>query len=172
MFHTSYDCGIIARKIALISHNTSTQSLQAQLDIYSSLNSDGGRSAALVALGSHDLVVVSTQVHAQLSPSIEVVGSGNSSSDSLVLANGPVLGEGSGSLDGSGVGAGSCVDIVDGSIGGDGALVRASTAGVVVAVGLDDVVLDQGVSGPAIDGEIAVAARGEGAAVGNVPGVM
>lgn len=170
MFHTSYDCSIFPRTIALISQIHPIPA--STVGHPSSLNSDGGRSAALVALGSHDLVVVSTQVHAQLSPSVEVVGSGNSSSDSLVLANGPILGEGSGSLDGSGVGAGSRVDIVDGSIGGDGALVGASTAGVVVAVGLDDVVLDQGVSGPAIDGEVAVAARGEGAAVGNVPGVM
>lgn len=113
---------------------------------------------------------MSTQVHSQLSPSIEVVGGGNSSANSLVLADGPVLSEGSGSLNGSSIGTGSRVDIVNGSVRGDGALVCASTAGVVVAVGLDDVVLDQGVSGPAIDGEIAVAARGEGAAVGDVPG--
>lgn len=45
-------------------------------------------------------------------------------------------------------------------------------ARVVVAVGLDNVVLDQRVLGPPIDGEVAVTARVKGAGVGDGPNLL
>jgi len=42
---------------------------------------------------------VSTELHAKLSPSVEVVGSGDGTRRTLVLADAPVLVEGSGTRD-------------------------------------------------------------------------
>ena len=136
------------------------------------LNSDSRRTATLITLRSHNLVVMSTQVHSQLSPGIEVVLSCNSSPNPLGLPNGPVLRECGGSFDRSGVGPGSRVNIVCGSVRGDSALVRTSTSRVIVAVGFHDVILDQRIGGPTVDGEVAVAIGSEGTAIGDVPGLM
>lgn len=98
-----------------------------------------------------------------------MVRSRNSAANTLALANGPVLVEGSGALDRWGVDTGVLVDLVGAAIGVNGALVGATSRGVVVAEGLNDVVLDEGVGGPTVDGEVAatvgvVAARvGDGA---------
>lgn len=59
-----------------------------------SRNSDSRRATALITLSRDNLVVVVTQVHSQLSPSIEVVGSGHGAARTLALADRPVLVEG------------------------------------------------------------------------------
>jgi hypothetical protein len=102
---------------------------------------------------------VSTKLQAKLSPSIEVVSSSNSTRRTLVLANTPVLVESSGTRDGGLVSANALIDIVGRAVRGHGAHVLETTAGVVGAVGFEDVVLDQGVLAPAVDGEVGVALR-------------
>jgi hypothetical protein len=99
---------------------------------------------------------VSTELQAKLGPGVEVVGSSNGTRRTLVLTDAPVLVEGSGTRDRGLVSADTLVDIVDGAVSGDGAHVLKTAAGVVCAVGLEDVVLDEGVLAPAIDGEVRV----------------
>lgn len=89
--------------------------------------------------------------------------------DALGGTDGPVLLEGAGALDGGGVGAGGDVDVVGAPVGGDGAHAGGARGGVVGAVGLDDVVLYEGVGGPAVDGEVAVAVGAVSAGVGDGP---
>lgn len=119
------------------------------------------RAAALVPLRRDNLVVVRAEVHAELRPRVEVVLHGDGAADALGGADGPVLLEGPRAVDGGLVRARRDVDVVGAAVGRDGALELAAAAGVVRAVGLDDVVLDQGVAGPAVDGEVAVALRAE-----------
>jgi hypothetical protein len=119
-------------------------------------NSDGSRSAGLVTLGGHNLVVVGTQAQAQLLPSIEVVGSSNSSGGSLAGTHGPVLLEGRGTEDRRLVGTGGGEDVVGGAVAGDTADLLGGARWVVGAEVFDDVVLDEGVGGPAVDGKVGV----------------
>lgn len=95
-----------------------------------------------VPLSSHNLVIMRTEVHAQLSPGVEMRCHIDGSALALARADGPVLLEGSGAGDGRLVGSGSLEDLVGGAVGGDGALLRGGGGGVVVAEGLDDIVLD------------------------------
>lgn len=138
------------------------------------LHVDVGAAAALVALGGHDLVVVGAQVEADAAPCVElfrllegldrkgketyVVLHGDAATDALLGADGPVLLEGAGTVDGRLVGASGNIEVVGTAVGGDAALVLGPAAGVVGAVRLNDVVLDEGVASPAIDGKVAVAA--------------
>jgi hypothetical protein len=103
---------------------------------------------------------VSPKLQAKLGPSIKVVSSSNSTRRTLVLANTPVLVEGSGTRDGRLVCANALVDIVGRAVRGHGAHVLETAAGVVGAVGFEDVVLDEGVLAPAVDGEVGVSLGG------------
>lgn len=118
-----------------------------------------GRSAAEVALSGEDLVVMGTKLHAVLLPSLEVSTNIDAASGSVVLANGPVLLKGLGTVDRRSVGTGTGEDFVGAAIDLDSSLALSSARGIVGAEILDDVVLDQGVSGPSIDGKVAVAVR-------------
>ena len=89
-------------------------------------NRNGRRPRRVVAFSSDDLIVVRAQIHSQLRPGIEMVGSRHGTADALCLANGPVLRESGRALDGGGVGAGRRVDIVCRSVGVDRAFVSAS----------------------------------------------
>jgi hypothetical protein len=120
-------------------------------------DSNVGRAAAVVALGSHNLIVVGAQAHAKLTPSIEVVGGGHGTAGTLALTDRPVLLEGSSTNDGWLVGTGRDVDVVSSAIAGDGSLLGATRTRVVGTVRLDDVVLNERVGRPAVDGEVAVA---------------
>lgn len=122
-------------------------------------DSDVSGTRGLVTLSGDDLVVVGSELQAKLGPGVEVVGSGDGTGRALVLADAPVLVEGSGTRDGGLVGADTLVDIVDRAVGGDGTHVLETAAGVVGAVGLEDVVLDEGVLAPAVDGEVRVTLR-------------
>ena len=116
-----------------------------------------GRSAAEVTLGGEDLVVVGTKLHAVLLPSIEVSTDVDATGGSVILADGPVLLKGLSAVDGGGVGTGLGEDVVGAAVNLDGALLLSTGGGVVVTELLDDVVLDQRVLGPSVDGEVAVA---------------
>lgn len=133
------------------------------------LDCDRRRPAALISLRSKDHVVVSTQGQTGLSPSIEVVLDGDAATDTVVLADGPVLIEGRRALNGRRVFTSGLVNLVGAAVALDTANLGGTAGGVVVAVTLDDVVLDKWVLGPAVEGEIAVAARVEIAAVGDGP---
>ena len=59
-------------------------------------------------------------------------------------------------------------DIVVGAVTVDGTLHLASRGGVVGAVGLDDIVLDQGTASPAVYGEVTVSAGVVGTRVADI----
>lgn len=84
---------------------------------------------------------MSSESHAILSPSIEVIGHVDSSADTLARTNRPVLLESLNAIDRRGVGPGRDVDVVGAAIGVHGPFELSSTAGVVGAERLDDVVL-------------------------------
>jgi len=79
------------------------------------------------------------------------------SAGSLVATDGPVLLEGLAvTLDGRSTVASADSNVVDGSVDVDLTLLLSTRRGVVGAEVLDDVVLDERVAGPAVDGEVAV----------------
>lgn len=63
-------------------------------------------------------------------------------------------------------------DVVYASINGDLALEDRRGRGVVRTEALHDVVLGRGVSGPAVDGEVAVAVGAKGSRVGDCSGLL
>ena len=116
------------------------------------------------------------KVEAIASPGVEVGLHVDGAADALVLADGPVLTEGPGTVDGRLVGPGGDVDVVVAAVGGDAAEVLSTRAGVVGSEVLDlrfvssrifghgmpdtyNVVLDERVSCPAVDSEVGVALR-------------
>lgn len=121
----------------------------------------------MVTLDGNNLVVVlRPQVHAVGSPGIEVSSNIDGSAGAVVLADGPVL------MEGRELVVADCLkDVVCASINGDGALEDRRGRGVVRPQALHDVVLDKGVSGPAVDGEVAVADGAKGSRVGDCPGL-
>lgn len=114
-----------------------------------------GGAAALVALGGHDHVVPLAEVEAALPlPLGEVLVGVDAAADALGAADGPVLVERRRAEDRGLVGAARLVDVVGAAVVVDGAEALRARRGVVRAVGLDDVVLDEGVGGPAVEGEV------------------
>lgn len=94
-------------------------------------NSDVSRAAALVTLTGNDLVVVRAQVHAKPSPCVEVGSGVHATAGAVILADGPVLLKGRGTLNGGLVGAGGLQDVVGATVGGDRALQGRGGGGVV-----------------------------------------
>jgi len=133
-------------------------------------NSHRGRSRRAVTLSGENLVVERTEVQAERSPRVEVVRSRDRAGRALVLANGPVLVEGSRTLDGRLVHAGALIDIVRRPIGVHGTLVRQTRGGVVGAEVLENVVLNEWARRPAVDREVAVTLRVVAAAEVDSPG--
>jgi hypothetical protein len=113
---------------------------------------------------------VGAESHAQLGPGREVVRGGDGAAAALALADAPELGKGGGALDGGGVDALGRVNVVGCAVAGDLALVGGAGRRVVRAVRLNDVVLDQRRGGPAVDGEVRVAAGVVGSREGNGTG--
>lgn len=92
--------------------------------------------------------------HASALPRVEEDGRVDGAADAVLGADGPVLLEGRGAVDRGLLRAGALIELV-GAVGRlDAAPGFAGAARVVVAVGVDDVVLDQRVAGPAVDGEV------------------
>lgn len=140
------------------------------------LNSDGGRATALVSLGSQDLVVMAAQLQTILGPRIKVRLHIDRTTNPLLLPDTPELGERAGTLDGRLVVSGRLENVVGAAIGRDGTLLLCCRRGVVAAVRLDDVVLDEGVPGPTVQRDVAVdgssipgAGVGDGAACSGIP---
>lgn len=105
------------------------------------------------------------QAHTLGRPRIEVRLHIDAAGGPLLLANAPVLLKGASAINGRLVSAGGDSNVVGAAIGVDGALALGVGGRVVRAEVLDDVVLDEGVAGPAVHGEVAVALGREGAAV-------
>ena len=74
--------------------------------------------------------------------------------DTLLAADGPVLVKGRRALDGRLVDAAGLVDVVGTAVVVDCAEPGGAGRGVVGAVRLDDVVLDEGVGGPAVERQV------------------
>lgn len=115
-------------------------------------NSDVGGTGAVVTLGRDDLVIVASQFHVKGRPCVEVGTDIDGTASTVVGADRPVLLEGRRPLDGWLVGAGRLEDLVGTAVHCDGTLCLCSRGGVVVAEALNDVVLNQWVLGPAVDG--------------------
>jgi hypothetical protein len=129
------------------------------------LDIDGRRATALVTLSSQDLVVVVSEVHAGLSPSIEVVLHVDGAAGALVAADRPVLVESLSTVDGRLLVTGGHVEIVGVTVGVDSTSVLSLATGVVRAVALNDVVLDERAASPAVNAKVSVALRVEGTSV-------
>src|SRR5690606_34247527 len=135
----------------------------------SAADRDVRASAALVALGGHDHVVLElAEIHPCARPGVEVVPGGDGAgADHLRLADAPVLVEGARALDGGGVVPRRLVDVVRAAVAVHGAAVLAG--GPVAAPVVDDVVLHQRVRRPAVEAAVAVARGVEVAAVADRP---
>ncbi len=97
---------------------------------------DGGRAAAPVALGGHNLVVEGAQSEAVAFPGVEVVGRVDRAGGALRLADTPELSECRGALDRGRVGAGRLVDVVCCAIGINRPNLREARGRVVLLEGL------------------------------------
>lgn len=122
-------------------------------------------SRALIPLRRHNLIIMASQGHSLLCPRIKVILHIDTPATALSLANAPVLLERAGAVDAGLVDARAERNVVGAAVGGDGSLALRVGGRVVGAVGFDDVVFDEGVACPAVDGEVTVSLRGEGAAV-------
>lgn len=119
----------------------------------------------MVTLSSHNLVVMLAKVESIASPSIEVIRHGHATTNTLGSTDRPILLKGPCAVDGRLIGPSRNVDVVGTAIGRDAALVLGAAAWVVGTIGLNDVVFNQRVASPAVDSEVPVTARVEGAAV-------
>ena len=106
-----------------------------------------------------------SEIKTESGPGIEVVLHGDGTTNTLALANRPVLLEGASAINGGLVGAGRDVDVVIATISREASLELSTTAGVVGSVGFNHVVLDQWRAGPAIDGKVSVTLGVEASAV-------
>ena len=118
-----------------------------------------------IPLGGHNDIVVAAKPHTNLGPLVKVLLGRDGAADALLLAHRPVLLEGAGALDGRLVDARAGEDLVVALLVAEGALGRPRLVRRQVCVRLDDVVLDQRVARPAVDGEVARARGVVGAGV-------
>jgi hypothetical protein len=115
---------------------------------------------------------VGAQFETGLLPGPEVGRHVDGTAGALVDADRPVLVKGSGALDRGLVDALGLVDVVDRAVDGDAAETGGARRGVVGAEVLDDVVLDEGVAGPTVDGKVRVAIGAVGTRVVDGPGSL
>lgn len=140
---------------------TKIQHHSAGRNLISSVKRDTRRSAAPrttscgVSLDSHDHIVVPTQPHSPLRPLVEVFLGSNRPTHALLGPHRPILLEGPCPLDGWFVRPRTLVDFERAFIDGEVALGSPRLVGGEVGVRFEDVVLDQGIPSPAIDGEVA-----------------
>jgi hypothetical protein len=141
-----------------------------------SLKSEARRSTAprapvsRVSLHSHNHIIMPAQLHPQLGPLIKVLLRRHSAPNPLLLADRPVLLERACALDRRLVDACAGEDLVRALVKREVALGRPRLVGRQVGVRLDDVVLDQRVARPAVDGQVAGPGGVVGAGVFDGPG--
>lgn len=99
-----------------------------------------------------------------------MVGSRNSPARSFTRPHRPILLERSSSGNTWLIGSCSLEDIISSPIRSDRALESGGGGGIVAAVRFNDVVLDQRICCPAVNGEVAVSVGGESAGVGDCAG--
>jgi hypothetical protein len=102
------------------------------------------------------LVVERAHLESELLPRVEVVRGRDGAARTLGAADTPVLVEGRSALDRGLVDTRTLVDVVRGTIRCDCALVCERAGRVVCAKVLEDIVLDERVGGPTVDGEVGV----------------
>jgi len=134
------------------------------------VDGDGSGASGEVTLSGDDLVVVATKGHALAGPGVKVSLHVDRSAGTLVLANRPVLLKGPSSIDGWLVGTGRLGDLVGRAVSGQGTLVRGLGRWVVSSEVLNDVVLDEWVASPAVDGKVGVAVGVVGTRIGDGTG--
>ena len=133
-------------------------------------DSNSSRARALVALSRKNHVVESTKVQAGAGPGVNVRAEVDGAAGAVVGADRPVLLEGRGALDRGLVLAGGLEERVGGAVDVGGADGAGGRRRVVAAEGLDDVELDERRLGPAVEGEVPVAAGLDVGGVGDGPG--
>ena len=111
--------------------------------------------------------MLATKLHSVTSPSVEVASNVNTAANRssrvfLWVPDTPVLLECLRAVDGRSVVPPGGQDIVLGAIASDGALQLCSGRWVVGTVRLDDVVLDESIASPTVDGQVAVTVGGVG----------
>ena len=121
----------------------------------------------MISLRRHDHIIKRPQIQAERFPSIEMRAGVYTPTRPLRLPYRPILLKGLCALDTGRVGAGCGVDVVGAAVCGDGAAKGTAGARVIGAVGFDDIEFDQGVGGPAVDGEVGVSVGGVGATEGD-----
>ena len=72
-------------------HCHSDASFKLRYFVHASRNSDAARTAALISLCGNNLIVERAQLKAKFAPGIEMVGSGDSPSNTLACTDRPVL---------------------------------------------------------------------------------
>lgn len=120
------------------------------------MHGDARTPTALIPFRSQNLIVVRAQRLTNLGPRIEMVTRRNRAANPLRLPDTPKLLERSCAIDRGLVCAGGLVDVVSPTVRRDSALLGCSRRRVVGAVRLDNVVLDEGVAGPAVEGDVRV----------------
>lgn len=120
-------------------------------------NSNIGTSSTEIALGGNDLVVVCSKVQPNFGPGGEMVGCCDGARWAMCRADRPVLCESWGTEDRRLVCASQGEDIVVRAIRGDGAELCSAGGRVVGSEIFDDVVFNEWVFGPAVDGKVGVA---------------
>lgn len=106
-----------------------------------------------------------TQRHSLRSPRIKMILHVDTARAALALPDAPVLLKGARTVNRRLISAGRNSNVVCAAISCDCAFALRVRRRVVGAIGFHNVVFDQGVARPAVDSEVAVALRGEGAAV-------
>lgn len=120
-------------------------------------NVDIGAARTEISLNGNNLVVQRSQSQAEIAPGSEVVSNVDRAAGAVAAAHRPVLVKGGRADDGRLVDALRAVNVVDAAVRRHLAQLGRARGRVVGAKVLDDVVLDERVLGPAIDGEVAVA---------------
>lgn len=121
-----------------------------------------GAAGSVISLRGKDLDIELAEVETVGLPGVEVVGGCDYTAAGWVLTDRDILVEGGGTLDRGLVDLGVLVDVVVSSVAGDGAEERSGAVFLIPV--LHDVVLDERVGGPAVDGERHHAAAGGEAA--------
>lgn len=130
------------------------------------LNSNRRTPATLIPLGRQNLIIMRPQLLPKLTPSIKMILDRNLPAHPLNLPHGPKLLKRRRPINTGLIGPCSLQNIIRPAVRSDGALLLGCRARVVGAIGFDDVVLDQGVAGPAVERNVGVdVLRGPGSCV-------